>query len=270
MKRNPAVARHAALVLLAATIAGCSAKKVVEARPPTTAKEKASYAMGVAIAKTFKGKGVEVDLDMDVLASGIRDELSNGRLVMTDEELRSTMSGFQRDLNEKQALLAKGAADANRRAGEAFLSDNAKKDGVVSLPSGLQYRVLTPGTGSTPAATDTVECNYRGMTVSGVEFDSSYARGRPAVFKVAGLIPGFREAIALMPVGSKWQLFIPPQLAYGERGMRGKKGAGRKIGPNATLVYEVELLAIRTAPPLSGAPGQVAASAGAAHTGDEN
>ena len=125
------------------------------------------------------------------------------------------------------------------KEGEAFLADNKTKDGVVALPSGLQYKILTQGTGPTPAASDTVNCNYRGTLINGTEFDSSYKRNQPASFPVGQVIKGWTEALQLMPVGSKWQLFIPPDLAYGPR------GAGGVIGPNATLIFEVELLSIK-------------------------
>ena len=130
------------------------------------------------------------------------------------------------------------AGDANKKEGEAFLAANKGKDGVVTLPSGLQYKILTAGTGPKPTASDSVVCNYRGTLINGTEFDSSYKRGQPATFPVTGVIKGWTEALQLMPVGSKWQLFIPSDLAYGER------GAGADIGPNSTLIFEVELLSI--------------------------
>ena len=132
------------------------------------------------------------------------------------------------------------AGDANQKAGDAFLAANKSKDGVVTTPSGLQYKVLTQGTGPKPAATDSVVCNYKGMLLDHTEFDSSYKRGQPATFPVSGIIKGWTEALQLMPVGSKWQLFIPPDLAYGARG-----GAGGQIGPNATIEFEVELMSIQ-------------------------
>jgi FKBP-type peptidyl-prolyl cis-trans isomerase FklB len=135
-------------------------------------------------------------------------------------------------------MMAKAAED-NKKAGESFLAENKKKEGVVTLPSGLQYKVLKAGDGKKPTDTDTVECNYRGTHIDGTEFDSSYRTGQPATFKVAGVIPGWREALKLMPVGSKWQIFVPSQLAYGTRGKPGS------VGPNAALIFEVELLAIK-------------------------
>ena len=135
--------------------------------------------------------------------------------------------------------LVKAVAEENKKIGDAFLEENKKKEGVVALPSGLQYKILKAGDGRKPTDADMIECNYRGVLINGTEFDSSYRTGKPATLKVMGLIPGWTEALKLMPVGSKWQLFIPPQLAYGER------GAGRYIGPNATLIFELELIAVK-------------------------
>jgi FKBP-type peptidyl-prolyl cis-trans isomerase FklB len=150
----------------------------------------------------------------------------------------------QQEKLAKQAQPAKAAAEA-RKQGEAFLAENARKEGVVTLPSGLQYKVLRPGHGRTPTDADRVVCHYRGTLLDGTQFDSSYGRGRPMTFEMARVIPGLREALRLMPVGSKWQLFVPPGLAYGERGMRSRKRSPSRVGPNATLIFETELLAIR-------------------------
>ena len=138
----------------------------------------------------------------------------------------------------KQAAASKRAAEENKKAGAAFLAENKGKEGVVTLPSGLQYKILKAGDGKKPTDADTVECHYRGTLIDGTEFDSSYARAAGEVHARRGMIAGWREALKLMPVGSKWQLFVPPQLAYGE------KGTGRHVGPNATLVYEMELLKV--------------------------
>jgi FKBP-type peptidyl-prolyl cis-trans isomerase FklB len=149
------------------------------------------------------------------------------------------MRTFQTELRDKQQAKRKAEGDENLKAGEVFLAENRKKEGVVTLPNGLQYKILKAGGGRKPTEADTVEVNYRGTLIDGTEFDSSYKRGKPVTFKVTGVIKGWTEALKLMPVGSKWQLFIPPQLAYGER------GAGQAIGPNATLIFEIELLAIK-------------------------
>ncbi|MHC1745278.1 MAG: FKBP-type peptidyl-prolyl cis-trans isomerase [Syntrophobacteraceae bacterium] len=202
-----------------------------------TQKEKVSYSLGADMAKNFKKLGVEID--MDTLMKGMQDVFSGAKPLMSEDEVRATMTALQGELRQKQMETAKVASEENKKAGESFLEENKKKEGVVLLPSGLQYKILKAGDGKKPTDADTVECHYRGTLIDGTEFDSSYKRGQPASFKVTGVIAGWTEALKLMPVGSKWQLFVPPQLAYGER------GAGREIGPNATLIFEVELLGIK-------------------------
>src|SRR5208282_3574512 len=151
----------------------------------------------------------------------------------------AVLTEVQNEVHKEQQEKAHQAAATNKTEGEAFLAANKSKDGVVTLPSGLQYKILTAGTGPKPTASDSVVCNYRGTLINGTEFDSSYKRGQPATFGVGQVIKGWTEALQLMPVGSKWQLFIPSSLAYGER------GAGADIGPNATLIFEVELVSIQ-------------------------
>lgn len=180
-----------------------------------------------------------IDIDPAILARGLKDSFSNGKTLLTDEEARTILTQLQSDVRKKQQEMAQQLGEANKKEGTAFLDANKSKDGVVTLPSGLQYKVLQEGTGPKPAATDTVVCNYRGTLLNNTEFDSSYKHGQPATFPVSGVIKGWTEALQLMPVGSKWQLFIPSDLAYGER------GAGGQIGPNATLIFEVELLSIQ-------------------------
>ena len=157
---------------------------------------------------------------------------------MPDEELRKAIDQYQIAVRQKRSQMMAKTAEENKKEGEAFLTENQKKEGVVTLPSGLQYKVLKEGDGRKPTDADTVECNYRGTLVNGTEFDSSYRTGKPAMFKVSGVIPGWAEALKLMPEGSKWQLFVPSGIAYGEKG----KGI---IGPNATLIFEVELVAVK-------------------------
>ncbi|HKV05625.1 MAG TPA: FKBP-type peptidyl-prolyl cis-trans isomerase [Candidatus Acidoferrales bacterium] len=188
-----------------------------------TQKEKSSYALGMNIGKGLSRQ--QLDIDAAMLERGLRDGLGGGKTLLTDDEV--------------QAALAELQGEANMKEGVAFLADNKTKDGVVTLPSGLQYKILTAGSGPKPSASDTVVCNYRGTLVNGTEFDSSYKRGQPASFPVSGVIKGWTEALQLMPVGSKWQLFIPPNLAYGP------SGRGGVIGPEATLIFEVELLSIK-------------------------
>ncbi len=220
-------------------VVGLMAAQVNAAQAPLlkTQKEKVSYGIGVDVAKSLKQQGVEVDVE--VLVKGLRDALSGGKLLMTDNEFQATMSAFQAELRQKKAQGAQTVSTENKKEGAVFLANNKTKQGVVTLPSGLQYKILKAGNGEKPIGSDTVECNYRGTLINGTEFDSSYRRGQAASFLVAGVIPGWTEALKLMPVGSKWQLFIPPQLAYGAQ------GAGRDIGPDATLIFEVELLSIK-------------------------
>jgi len=189
-------------------------------------KEKMSYIIGMDIGNNLKKQSVEVD--PNILAKGIGDALAGGKPLLTEQEIRETMAGFQKEMAAKK-----------KKEGEAFLAENKKKDGVKTLPSGLQYKVIKKGSGKKPTSSDTVATNYRGTLVDGTEFDSSYRRGQPATFPVKGVIPGWTEALQLMEVGSKWQLFVPSNLAYGER------GAGPNIGPNATLIFEIELISIQ-------------------------
>jgi FKBP-type peptidyl-prolyl cis-trans isomerase len=181
--------------------------------------------------------------------------------LLTEDEARAALMQLQKEMQEKQQAKAAAEGDANKKEGEAFLAANKGKEGVVTLPSGLQYKILTPGTGPKPTATDSVVCNYKGTLINGTEFDSSYKRGEPATFPVTGVIKGWTEALQLMPVGSKWQLFIPSDLAYGARGT-----PGGPIGPNATLIFEVELMSIKDKNPPPDkvpAPGGATGAAGA-------
>ena len=178
-------------------------------------------------------------MDPAILTRGLKDTLTGEKSELTDDEIRSTLMDLSKDVQQKQVVAAKEASEKNRKAGEEFLAANKGKEGVVTLPDGLQYKILTPGNGPKPAATDTVVCNYKGTLIDGKEFDSSYKRGQPATFPVSGVIKGWTEALQMMPVGSKWQLFIPPDLGYGDR------QAGPDITPGSTLVFEVELMSIQ-------------------------
>ncbi len=179
-----------------------------------------------------------VPFDPAILARGMKDALVGGKTLLTDEEAQATLTEMQKEMQAKMQEKSKEALEANKKDGTAFLAANKGKQGVVALPSGLQYKILTAGTGPKPTTTDSVVCNYRGTLIDGKEFDSSYKRGKPATFPVTGVIKGWTEALQLMPVGSKWQLFIPSDLAYGDR------GAGADIGPGSTLIFEIELLSI--------------------------
>ena len=202
-----------------------------------TQKDKFSYALGMNLGKNLHQQAVAID--PNILARGLKDALTGGKTLLTDDEARAALTAAQAEVRAKQQEKMQQAGAENKKEGETFLAANKAKDGVVTLPSGLQYKILTAGTGPKPTASDTVVCNYRGTLINGTEFDSSYKRGQPATFPVGGVIKGWTEALQLMPVGSKWQLFIPADLAYGDR------GAGADIGPGATLIFEVELLSIQ-------------------------
>jgi len=202
-------------------------------------KDKVSYSIGIDIGNTLKRQ--LIDVNADLLNRGIRDGLSGAKPLLTDEQVKETMSTFQKDMMAKQAAAKKAAGEKNTAEATKFLAENKTKEGVKTTASGLQYKVLKEGTGPTPKATDTVKVNYRGTTIDGTEFDSSYKRGQPASFPVNRVIKGWTEGLQLMKVGSKYQLFVPADLAYGER------GAGSDIGPNATLIFDVELLGITPA-----------------------
>lgn len=203
-----------------------------------TYEEKVSYGLGVDMARNLKRMGIA--FDADILMRGFKDEASAGKLHMTEQELREIMSTHHDEQARKREEAIRLMAEENRKMGEDFLAENRSQEGVVTLPSGLQYKILRAGSGRKPTDADTVECHYRATLVNGVEFNSSYRTGQPATLKVDGLIPGWAEALKLMPIGSKWQLFIPPKLAYGERG-----AAGRHVGPNTTIILELELLDIK-------------------------
>ena len=224
----------------AAQTAQTAQTPATEAAAPSTFatdKEKDSYALGVNIARSLKRQ--KVDLDTSSVMRGMQDALAGSQSRLTDPEIDAALKQLAAEAQQVQdAELAK-AGEANMKEGEEFLAANKTKDGVVTLPSGLQYKILTTGTGAKPKASDTVVCNYRGTFINGTEFDSSHKRGQPASFPVGGVIKGWTEALQLMPVGSKWQLFVPPALAYGQR------GAGGAIGPNQTLVFDVELISIK-------------------------
>jgi FKBP-type peptidyl-prolyl cis-trans isomerase len=202
-----------------------------------TEKDKVSYAIGMNIGTTLHKQSV--DVDPKLLQQGLEDALAGSKTLLSEDEARATLTDFQNEMRKKMQEKMQAAGETNKKEGDAFLAANKAKDGVVTLPSGLQYKILTPGTGPKPTASDSVICNYRGTLIDGKEFDSSYKRGQPATFPVTGVIKGWTEALQLMPVGSKWQLFVPSDLAYGERGQ------GPDITPNATLIFEVELLSIK-------------------------
>src|ERR1700733_1989709 len=203
-----------------------------------TQKEKASYALGMKIGGDLRRQGVNVAVDPAVVGRGLRDALGGSKTLLTEDEERAALTQLQNQVRGQQEAKAHEAGGTARKEGDAFLAVNKGKEGVTALPDGLQYKVLTPGSGPKPTANDTVTVNYRGTLLNGKEFDSSYKRGQPATFPVGGVIKGWTEALQLMPVGSKWQLFIPADLAYAER------SPSPQIGPDSMLIFEVELLSI--------------------------
>jgi FKBP-type peptidyl-prolyl cis-trans isomerase FklB len=202
-------------------------------------KDKVSYSIGLDIGTTFKKQ--KMDINPDLIMAGMRDAMNGNKPLMTDEQVKETMTAYSKTMIEKQTAIAKEAGAANAAAGEKFLAENKTKEGVKVTPSGLQYKVLKEGSGDSPKETDTVVVNYRGTLIDGTEFDSSYKRNEPATFPVNRVIKGWTEALQLMKPGAKYQLFIPSALAYGER------GAGQDIGPNQTLIFDVELLSVKPA-----------------------
>ncbi len=202
--------------------------------PLKDSKDKVSYSIGLNIGFNLKKQNVSINPDTFVL--GLKDALA-GKPQMTDEQVKETMTAFEKEMIDKQ----KAAGVKNGADGEKFLAENKKKEGVKATASGLQYKVVKEGTGAQPKEKDTVMANYRGTLIDGTEFDSSYKRGQPATFPVSGVIKGWTEALQMMKVGSKYQLFIPAKLAYGERAI------GPDIGPNSTLIFEVELLDVKPA-----------------------
>lgn len=196
-------------------------------------KDKFSYAVGLNIGMNFKRQNVEVNTDL--ITAGLKDGVS-GKPQMTMDQIRETMMAFEKDMQQKQAEAGK----KNEADAEKFLADNKKKDGVKTTASGLQYKVIKEGNGAQPKSTDTVTVNYRGTLIDGTEFDSSYKRGQPASFPVGGVIKGWSEALQLMKTGSKYQLFIPSSLAYGEH------SPSPTIPPNSALLFEVELMSVQS------------------------
>lgn len=244
-----------------------SAAKSAAALTLKTDKDKLSYAIGMSVGKRLENdlkqlKQGDTEVDTPILLRAIKDVLTGSKVLLTDQEVQTTLTTLQADMRKRMEEKQKLLAETNKKEGADFLAANKTKEGVVALPDGLQYKILQEGTGPKPAAVDSVTVNYRGTLVNGMEFDSSYKRGQPAQFPVGGVIKGWTEALQLMPVGSKWQVFIPSDLAYGP--------AGRPpvIGPNSTLVFEVELVSIQpkpaSAPALAPAPAAQPSTPGAA------
>ena len=203
--------------------------QAAEESPFKNSKDKASYAIGSNWGKQLRQ--MNADIDVEVLTKALKDSLKGDKALLTDEQIRETLMAFQQESRARMS-------DKNRKDGEAFLAANKAKEGVVTTASGLQYKIVTKGAGKIPTTNDTVVCHYRGTLIDGTEFDSSYKRGEPSSFGVTGVIKGWTEALLMMPVGSKWQLSIPSELAYGERGRQG-------IPPNSALLFDIELVSIK-------------------------
>lgn len=215
-----------------------------------TKEDKLGYSIGLDFARSIQGLAREINVNTKMVVKGLEDGVSGKNILITKEEFKKVMADFQAEMKEKQEKLQKAAmekqkkemakaGEKNAREGKKFLAENAKKKGVKTTASGLQYMVIKEGKGKSPKETDQVETHYKGTLLDGTEFDSSYKRGQPATFPLNAVIPGWTEALQLMKVGGKTKIFVPSKLAYGPG------GAGRIIGPNATLIFEIELLAIK-------------------------
>jgi FKBP-type peptidyl-prolyl cis-trans isomerase FkpA/FKBP-type peptidyl-prolyl cis-trans isomerase FklB len=246
--------RHTAISLLVCFFASSALaqEQAVDEKKPKTPADELSYALGMDVGRSLKRFGAEVELP--TFMDAVKTTLQGGETLLTPQQANEVTKNFVLEKRKKRLEERKAAAAKNSVEGEAFLAENGKKEGVVTTDSGLQYQVIKEGTGPKPKATDEVTVQYRGTLLDGTEFDSSYKRGKPATFRVKGVIPGWTEALQLMPVGSTYKLFIPSKLAYG------KRGSGARIGPNSTLIFEVELLGIadskpkQAAEPTSAAP----------------
>jgi FKBP-type peptidyl-prolyl cis-trans isomerase len=210
-------------------------------------REKSSYAVGMNLGGALRRQSP--DLDVDLIVKGFADALAGNKTLLSPMELRAILTRLQAEARTRLAAQQTEKATKNKAASEAFLAENKAREGVVTLESGLQYRILKPGQGEKPTIADTVVCNYRGTLIDGTEFDSSYGRDRPATLALKRVIKGWAEALQLMPAGSRWEIVVPPSLAYGER------GSGRNIGPNAALVFDVELVSIEPASAAAASPG---------------
>ncbi|MEI7813043.1 MAG: FKBP-type peptidyl-prolyl cis-trans isomerase [Ignavibacteria bacterium] len=226
----------ALIALLGFGIAACQQGDIKKADLKTQ-KDKVSYSIGLDIGKNLKKQSIEIDAKS--LLQGLKDAtVKDSLFLLTDAEIQETMMAFQKEMMEKQQAKLKESGEKGKKEGEAFLAANKSKPGVITLPSGLQYKVIKDGNGPMPKLTDKVKCNYIGTLINGTEFDNSYKRSEPATFPLNGVIKGWTEALQLMKAGAKWQLFIPAQLGYGDQ------GAGQTIPPGSTLIFEVELVSI--------------------------
>lgn len=228
--------------LVTAAIMGLAMSTAMAATDATslaTDKDKLSYSIGADLGKNFKNQGI--DINPDALAKGMQDGMSGSQLLLTEEQMKDVLSKFQKDLMAKRSAEFNKKADENKSKGEAFLSANKAKPGVVVLPSGLQYKIIDAGTGAKPSKSDTVTVEYTGTLIDGTVFDSTEKAGKPATFQVSQVIPGWTEALQLMPSGSTWEVYVPSDLAYGPRSV------GGPIGPNETLIFKIHLISVKKA-----------------------
>lgn len=216
----------------------------VEVLTLKTQKEQESYAIGADLVKSLKRQGVEVQ--SDALIKGMQDALSGQKMLMTEDQIRETLAAYQNEIKKKRIQARGGTGvilEENRDKEIAFLAANKSKEGVISLPSGLQYKILKAGNGPKPTATNSISCNFRGTFIDGTEFNSSQRAGKPVTFKKNDVVAGWKEIWSVIPTGSKFMLFVPSQLAFGEKGVPGAKGRFQ-IPPNAMVIFEIELLGI--------------------------
>ena len=226
--------------LVAAAVMGLAMSTAISAADVTaltTDLDKLSYSVGIDLGKNLKRQGIEVN--PSVMAKGIEDGMSGGKMLMTDQQMKDTLSKFQKDLMAKHAAQFDKQSSVNKAKGDAFLMQNKAKEGVVTLSSGLQYKIITPGKGAKPTKDDEVTVEYTGKLIDGTVFDSTEKTGKPATFKVSQVIPGWTEALQLMPAGSTWEIYVPANLAYGARNV------GGPIGPNETLIFNVHLISVK-------------------------
>ncbi|KTD14802.1 macrophage infectivity potentiator [Legionella gratiana] len=226
--------------LVTAAIMGLAMSTAMAATDATslaTDKDKLSYSIGADLGKNFKNQGIEVN--PEVLAKGMQDGMSGAQLILTEEQMKDVLSKFQKDLMAKRSAEFNKKAEENKAKGDAFLSANKAKPGVVALPSGLQYKIIDAGNGTKPGKSDTVTVEYTGTLIDGTVFDSTEKAGKPATFQVSQVIPGWTEALQLMPAGSTWEVYVPSDLAYGPRSV------GGPIGPNETLIFKIHLISVK-------------------------
>jgi FKBP-type peptidyl-prolyl cis-trans isomerase FklB len=228
---------RASLLSAFLVLSACNSEKIIDKSSLKEQKEKVSYSIGLDLGKNLKKQSIEID--PDILRKGLKDGQAGGDTLMTDKEIQETMMALQKEVMSKHAAQTGAEGQKNSKEGEDFLAKKKAEKGVITLPSGLMYKVITEGKGKTPKLTDTVSTNYRGTLINGTEFDSSYKRNQPAEFPVNRVIPGWTEALQLMKEGSKWELYIPSKLAYGEQ------GSPPNIPPNSVLIFELELLKVK-------------------------